>query len=140
MNKLLVIAGCTLLGILIMPAILQPPARERTQEDALRVEGAKLQEALAAYFEEFGQYPPGEAPAIIAELRGGNTKEIVFFECPPERLNLKGELLDPWGTPYRITFESESAPPRIHSAGLNRFFEAEDAPGSDDFRSWQDAE
>ena len=48
--------------------------------------------------------------------------------------NEKGELVDTWGTPYRIDLNAEQGP-RVSSAGKNMVFEG-DAPGSDDIRSW----
>lgn len=136
MKKLLPFLGCVLLAILVLPAFLEPPARDHAQQEAVVLEGAKLSEALAAYHAEFGEYPPGGVAEIIRGLRGENAKQQVFFESPPESQNAAGELLDPWGTPYQITFESETVPPTIRSAGPNRLFEDESARGSDDYRTW----
>jgi hypothetical protein len=137
MKKLTAILACILLGILLMPAFLQPPGRDEAQEESLATQGARLLEAFAAYQQEFGAYPAGSPEAMLRELRGENEKQIVFFETPPESVNEKGELLDPWGNPFRITFEPETQMPLIHSAGRNRLFEAESANGGDDYRSWR---
>jgi hypothetical protein len=73
---------------------------------------------------------------LIRTLRGENPKGVVFFECEPEALNAKGELLDPWGTPFRITFTPESPVPRMHSAGKDGKFDPEIAMMfGDDFRT-----
>lgn len=136
MKTLLSILACIVLSVLLLPAFLQPPAHDDAQGKSVLLQGATLLEAIEAYREEFGANPAGPAAAILQELRGGNAKGRVFFECPPESVNEKGELLDPWGTPYGITFEPGTQTPMIHSAGKNRLFEADDAKHADDYRSW----
>jgi len=138
MKKLLPILGCVFVGILIMPAFLQRPARDEAKEEAVIFQRAKLLEAFAAYREEFGAYPEGTSAAIIRELRGENARQKVFFESPPESLNEKGELLDPSGHPYRITFDGATGEPLVHSAGKNPFFfKSDGAEHADDYRSWK---
>lgn len=137
MKKLSAILGCLVLAVLLMPAFIKPPASDQAQEESVVVQGARLLEAFAAYREAFGAYPAGSPEMMLRELRGENEKQRVFFECPPESVNEKGELLDPWGNPIRITFEPETQAPLIHSAGRNRLFEADSAVGGDDYRSWQ---
>ena len=138
MKKLLPILGCLFVGILMFPAFLKRPARDESQQEAVVIQGHNLLEAFAAYHEAFGAYPAGDAAAIIRELRGENEKGQVFFECPPASLNDKGELLDPWGFPYRITYDSATGEPLVHSAGKNRLFESDGAKHADDYRSWKD--
>jgi hypothetical protein len=137
MKKLLPILGCIFVGILMMPAFLKRPAHDEAQQEAVVIEGHRLLEAFAAYREEFDAYPAGGQAAMIRELRGENAKQQVFFESPSESLDDKGELLDPWGSPYRITFDSATGEPLIHSAGKNRLFESDGAKHADDYRSWK---
>lgn len=140
MKKLFAILGCILLSVLLMPAFIRPPAQDQAQEESVVIQGARLLEAFAAYQAEFGANPTGSPQDMLRELRGENEKQRIFFECPPESVNEKGELLDPWGNPFRITFEPETQKPLIHSAGRNRFFEADSAIGGDDYKSWQSPE
>lgn len=138
MKKLLPILGCLFLGILIMPAVVEHPAKDNAQEEGVKMEARRLLEALTQYHGEFGAYPPGDSSQVIRELGGDNPEKKVFFECPADKLNEKGELLDPWGTPYRMIPSTGTALPIIHSAGKNRLFEAASAKRADDYRTRHD--
>lgn len=140
MKKFGVSLACVLLGILLMPAFLHPPAKQQAERETVNVTVARLLEALTAYRDEFGEWPGGSPPAMIGALRGGNAQRRVFFAGPPEMFSPAGELLDPWGSPLLIEFDVETQTPRIRSPGPNRFYEAEHAPHSDDYRSWERAE
>jgi hypothetical protein len=137
MKKLLTILACTLLAVLLMPAFIHPPARDDVEHESVADQGLKLLAAFEAYHAEFGAYPTGSAASIMRELRGENAKQTVFFECREESLNEAGELLDPWGNPFQITFEPETGKPLLHSAGKNRIFEPAGTISGDDYRSWQ---
>lgn len=137
MKKLPAILGCVLVAVLIMPAFLKRPARDEAKQEAVVLQVHRLLEAFAAYRNEFGAFPTGTPAGIIRELRGENTKQRVFFESPPESLNANGELLDPWGNPYQMTFDPATGEPMIHSAGQNRFWEPDGAQHADDHRSWK---
>ncbi len=135
MKNLLTILACVILGILILPAILQHPAKDNAREEAVKADTMRLLEAFTDYYEEFGAYPDGDAAAMIRALSGENPARREFFQYPPDSINTKGELLDPWGTPYRITPSPGAEPPEIHSAGKNHLFETATAMHADDFRS-----
>ena len=46
-----------------------------------------------------GENPVGTNAEITKSLMGGNPINATFSPEPPS-LNAKGELIDPWGTPY----------------------------------------
>jgi len=91
--------------------------------------------ALNAYYFEYGVMPKGSGAEVLAALRGKNLKDIRFYEPGSRHLNLKGELLDPWGTPYRIG-ATKSGYAWAYSCGANKTDEG-GAWGSDDVSSWQ---
>lgn len=106
-------------------------------------ESAKTMGALAAlkcsledYRSDYGRYPLGNNAAIYKALKGENPKKIEFLRLRPGALNAQGQIVDSWGTPYRIEIP-EKGSPRISSAGKNRRFEP-DSKDSDDIRSWSD--
>jgi hypothetical protein len=133
MKKLLLILACILVAVLVMPAFIEPPAHEETHHEGVAAMGKKLLEAFEAYHAEYDAYPDGSPAEIGRALRGDNEKQIVFLQGPEQSHNEDGELLDPWGTPFKITFDAETQKPLIHSAGKNRLFEEH----GDDYRSWQ---
>lgn len=137
MKRFLIFAVVLLLGVLVLPAILQPPPSLSASPKVATV-AAALVASVKAYVAEYGERPPAEHAELLSALRGENPKEIVFFECAPEALNANGELLDPWGTPFRITFTPDSPVPRLHSAGRDRRFDSEAVMMfGDDFRGGQ---
>ena len=72
------------------------------------------------YASMFGGNPVGTNPEITAALNGNNPKGANFIK--PEtgmRINEKGELVDPWGTPY-FFHQLSGTEMEIHSAGPDR--------------------
>ncbi len=47
-----------------------------------------------------------------------------------KNLNTKGEIIDPWGTPFRIYFSGDGV--LIRSAGPNKRFDDSSVPNPDD--------
>jgi hypothetical protein len=141
MKNILSALGFFVLGILLLPGLIQPPADAVTSNKAqVKALAHALGTALLEYHEEYGQFPEGEQGVIMKELRGGNSRHTVFFECSRDALNDHGEIVDPWGTPFRITFDHAQKLPKIHSAGANLIFEGDSAMHkmmSDDFHSWR---
>ena len=111
----------------------EPPLRR----SAVQHTGNELRLALKAYESEYGSYPQGSYPQICRTLLGDNPKKIHFFERDPKRVNAQSEIIDPWGTPYRIDLSPHPTAPRIQSAGKNRTFEPR-TKESDDYYSWQE--
>ena len=55
---------------------------------------------IRQYGSTFGGNPVGTNPEITKALQGDNPKQINFLKADGNRVNAKGELVDPWGTPY----------------------------------------
>jgi hypothetical protein len=61
----------------------------------------KVRHVIHDYDSMFGGNPVGNNAEITSQLNGNNPKQANFIQ--PEdgmRMNEKGELVDPWGTPY----------------------------------------
>jgi hypothetical protein len=72
------------------------------------------------YSSLFNGNPVGTNPEITAALNGGNLKQIRFIdEADGLRINEKGELIDPWGTPF-FFHQLSAKEMEIHSAGPDR--------------------
>jgi hypothetical protein len=72
------------------------------------------------YNQMFGGNPVGINSEITSQLSGDNPKHINFLD--PEdgmRINEKGELIDPWGTPY-FFHQLSATDMEIHSAGPDK--------------------
>lgn len=72
------------------------------------------------YNQMFGGNPVGINSEITSQLAGNNPKHINFLN--PEdgmRINEKGELVDPWGTPY-FFHQLSRTDMEIHSAGPDK--------------------
>lgn len=143
MKKVIIVLGSLILAVLMLPGILQPPAQHAKpsaatggKEKLMRKFTAGLEAALREYRRETGRFPEGGAGEIISALRGRNETEKKYIDLAPEAVNGHGEMLDPWGTPLRITFEPGSDVARIHSAGPNLIFEGQTSKFSDDYFSW----
>ena len=110
-----------------------PKEHPRRAEARSFVDG--LLTATNAYATEYGSPLSGTPAQILATLRGDNPRKIIFFDTLPRQINAQGELIDPWGTPYRFDL-SDPQKPRIWSCGRNRKDE-DGAEGSDDIVSWR---
>ena len=86
--------------------------------------------------EHDGAYPQGK-PAEIARLLLGqsvgdqNPQKLDYIETEAHEINAAGELIDPWGTPYRILFTPSA---RVYSCGPNR---VDEQGNGDDITSWK---
>ena len=80
--------------------------------------------AIEDYHRRFGVYPQGDNVAISKQLLGDNPMHRQFF-LPPSPLGPQGELMDQWGTPFRITITQDEKI-TIQSAGPNRIFDDSD--------------
>lgn len=139
-KKALLVFLFLVFAVLMLPGIIQPPPDTATAEK-MQVKGLSdaLSAALLEYQEAYGQFPEGDAGQILSALRGGNEKKTVFFDPASDSVNEGGELVDPWLTPFRISFDPAKELPKIQAAGPNRKF---DEKGhhllfSDDYYSWQ---
>jgi len=74
---------------------------------------------IRQYGAMFGGNPVGTNPEITKALQGDNPKHIDFLKPDGNRVNTKGELVDPWGTPY-FFHQLSASETEIRSAGPDR--------------------
>ena len=78
--------------------------------------------ACQNYVIEYGTLPPtSENYRLIKILSGDNPRGITFITLRPSDLSPDGEIVDPWKTPLRIIFDSDSKVSCI-SAGPDKIF------------------
>ena len=141
MKKFLLICLCLVFAVLILPGIIQPPGESAAAKTTDVKELAHgLDEALLNYRKAHGIFPEGSAGEIVTALRTPDEKGDSYLDLAPAAVNDHGEMLDPWGTPFRITFDGVNNVPRIHSAGPNLIFEDKPGKRSDDYYSWRESE
>ncbi len=86
---------------------------------------------LQQYREFVGTYPVGNNAAIAKALLGRSEKKILILAVRNKSdINDKGEILDPWRTPFRFYFADNEV--MIRSAGPNKVWEDSDVPTADD--------
>ena len=85
---------------------------------------------LQQYKEFTGAYPVGSNMSITKAMTGQNEKKVLILSIRQSDLNEKGEILDPWGTPFRFYFSGDEV--LIRSAGPNRVWEDDDLLEADD--------
>ena len=96
---------------------------------------AELAFALKGFQQVYGHSPKGNAAEIAAILTGKNTEgqdadKTPIIDPSSCEFNAAGELIDPWGNPYKIEVSPSVA---VYSFGPN----GRDEQGSgDDIRSW----
>jgi len=72
------------------------------------------------YGSMFGGNPVGTNPEITRALNGDNPKQVKFLRAEDgAQINGKGELLDPWGTPY-FFHQISGTEMEIRSAGPDK--------------------
>jgi hypothetical protein len=78
--------------------------------------------ACLGYYTEYGEMPESpENSQLVKSLSSDNPRKIPFLSPKSTQLNSKGEMIDPWGTPFRFTFASDSRV-LVTSAGPDRMF------------------
>jgi hypothetical protein len=92
------------------------PGAERARA---MVELEKVHSMIASYHTLMGQNPVGTNAEIMKALMGGNPHQAILGPPPGQSLNGKGELLDPWGTPY-FFHQISGDDMQIHSAGPDK--------------------
>jgi hypothetical protein len=78
--------------------------------------------ACQYYVIEYGALPPtSENYRLKKILCGDNPRGIAFLNLRSSDFSLNGEMIDPWKTPFRIAFDSDS---KVHviSAGPDKIF------------------
>jgi hypothetical protein len=83
----------------VQPTMLAANAKEPTASAAaILLENLRI--TLRHYGLRFGGNPVGTNQEITKALNGGNPKHVEFLGSDGNNINEKGELVDPWGTPY----------------------------------------
>ncbi len=100
-------------------------------ERAFYAEVDGLFEAFHKYKQHVGEYPRGNNAELAKALNGNNNKKVIILAVRKDNLNVKGEIVDPWGTPLKIYFADNEV--LIRSAGPNRRFEDSQSRVSDDY-------
>jgi hypothetical protein len=85
---------------------------------------------IQQYKEFVGTYPTGANSAIAKSLLGQTDKKVLILAVRRSDLNDKGEIVDPWGTPYQFYFSHNEV--LIRSAGPNKAWEDSASPTADD--------
>jgi hypothetical protein len=85
---------------------------------------------LQQYREFVGSYPTGNNVAITKALLGQTGKKVLILTVRRSDINDKGEIVDPWGTPYQFYFSTDEV--LIRSAGPNKAFEDSAIATADD--------
>jgi|ERR1043166_2491113 hypothetical protein len=85
---------------------------------------------LQQYKEFVGTYPTGNNISIAKALLGQTEKKVLILAVRRSNVNDKGEILDPWGTPYQFYFSHNEV--MIRSAGPNRVWEDSSTATADD--------
>jgi len=85
---------------------------------------------LQQYKEFTGAYPVGNNVSITRAMQGKNDKKVLILSIRQTDLNDKGEIVDPWNTPFRFYFSGDEV--LIRSAGPNRVWEDDVSPLADD--------
>src|SRR6185436_10397086 len=88
-------------------------------------------DALQKYKERVGVYPIGNNAEVVKALQGNNAKNVIIVVGRRKNFNTKGELVDPWGTPFRMYFAGEGI--LIRSAGANKRFDDSSVLNFDDY-------
>jgi len=78
-----------------------------------------MRATIRQYGLAFGGNPVGTNPEITKALNGDNPKQINFLTQDGNRANEKGELVDPWGTPY-FFHQLSAMEMEIRSAGPDK--------------------
>ncbi|WP_265593957.1 hypothetical protein [Haloferula sp. BvORR071] len=111
------------------PAAETPPASELllSTEDRQKVQAAidNLGFTLRDYGTALKGNPVGTNAEITAALLGDNAKQVKLEIPAGSTLNDKGELCDPWGTPW-FFHQLSAYKTEIHSAGPDRKMYTED--------------
>ncbi|MBI5685760.1 MAG: hypothetical protein HZC54_11860 [Verrucomicrobia bacterium] len=134
-TKRWIIIAILLVGALFaLCAVLQKLIVVKTDEKGVPrvlLDMRSIHVAMKCYKNEFDKYPTGDSHAIFQSLTGNNPRHITFIEFHPRDVNADGDLLDPWGTPYRVYFSGDEL--LVRSAGPNKRFNGGSSKDSDDY-------
>ncbi len=115
------IAIALILVALILAVPAGPAVLGAARHAALEIRLEQIQTALLSYNTEYYIMPPAtDNASLIREITGDNPRHIPFAIFKTSDLNTAGELLDPWGTPLRVTRDAVHF--HITSAGSDKVF------------------
>jgi hypothetical protein len=97
----------------------QAPSADKNGHALAMVELQKVHHMVGSYHTLMGQNPVGTNAEIMKALMGGNPRQAMLGPPPGQSLNAKGELVDPWGTPY-FFHQLSGDDMEIHSAGPDK--------------------
>ena len=106
-----------LIAAVFLPSLFNGPAEPPVSAVDMEMKNFLL--AMQSYQSHFGGYPSGENGEILQALLGDNPRQTGFLALATRNTNSSGQFVDPWGTPFHITVESNLT---ICSAGPNRVF------------------
>ena len=79
----------------------------------------KARQMIQDYHTLMGENPVGTNAEIMKALMGANSHQATLAPLDGQQLNEKGELIDPWGTPY-FFHQLSGDHMEIHSAGPDK--------------------
>lgn len=131
----------TVTSVVVLP--LLKVVKQRARKTWAASEIHQLEVALRLYAEDCGTYPPDDGEPIdgcktlidALESESGNGP---YCKWPADAKDTVGNLLDPWGRPYRYRYNSGAVkgknvgiPYNIYSAGPNGTYD-----NADDIKNW----
>jgi hypothetical protein len=71
----------------------------------------QIRTAILAYETEYDEPPPNnQNAALIKTLTGSNPRGIMFLSVSPRDMNARGEMVDAWGQPFRVSLADPKHP------------------------------
>jgi hypothetical protein len=99
--------------------VVSPPLADPSKIPPL-IAMQNVRRAVRQYGDMFNGNPVGTNPEITAALAGANPKQINFLNPDAGmHVNDRGEMIDPWGTPY-FFHQVSGTEMEIHSAGPDK--------------------
>jgi hypothetical protein len=107
--------------------VVTPPVPETAESSSLPPATIlqNMRTTIVQYGSTFGENPVGNNAEITKALQGDNPKQINFLKDDGNRVNVKGELVDAWGTPY-FFHQISGHEMEIRSAGPDRVMYTKD--------------
>ncbi len=106
-------------NVVASSSVTPPAANSAAARDGALVEVGKVRRMIVDYHTLMGENPVGTNAEIMHALMGHNPRQAMLGPPDGQTLNDKGELVDPWGTPYFFHQLSRDRM-EVHSAGPDR--------------------